>query len=67
LFDNPALKRYGPSAVDQIPGQSRSAPAPTQRAVPQAAVDALKAGKGTDAEFDAIFGAGAAKRARGGK
>jgi hypothetical protein len=67
LFDSPTLKKYGPSAADQIPGQSRSAPAPTQRAVPQAAVDALKAGKGTDAEFDAIFGAGAAKRARGGK
>jgi hypothetical protein len=27
LFDNPALKRYGPSVVDQIPGQNRPAPA----------------------------------------
>lgn len=35
--------------------------------IPQGAIDALKAGKGTDAQFDAIFGAGAAKRARGGK
>jgi hypothetical protein len=26
LFDNPALKRYGPSAADQIPGQNRPAP-----------------------------------------
>lgn len=51
------------STVDQIPG---SGPAPAVT-VPQAAVDALKAGKGTDAEFDAIFGTGAAKRARGGK
>lgn len=54
------------STVDQIPGQSRSAPAPAAT-VPQGAIDALKAGKGTDAQFDAVFGTGAAKRARGGK
>ena len=54
------------SAVDQIPGQSRSVPAPAAT-IPQAAIDALKAGKGTDAQFDAVFGTGAAKRARGGK
>ena len=54
------------SAVDQIPGQSRSVPAPAST-IPQAAIDALKAGKGTDAQFDAVFGTGAAKRARGGK
>lgn len=51
-------------AVDQIPGQGRTA-APL--AIPQAAIDALKAGRGTDAQFDEIFGPGAAKRARGGK
>jgi hypothetical protein len=34
-------------------------------AIPQAAINDLKAGRGTDAQFDAIFGAGAAKRARG--
>lgn len=33
--------------------------------IPQAAIDALKSGKGTDAQFDEIFGAGAAKRVRG--
>ena len=28
LFDSPVLKKYSVNAVDQIPGQSRSAPAP---------------------------------------
>jgi hypothetical protein len=32
---------------------------------PQVAIDALKAGRGTDAQFDAVFGPGAAARARG--
>jgi hypothetical protein len=53
-------------AAAQIPGQSRAAPSASV-AIPQGAIDALKAGKGTDAQFDAIFGTGAAKRARGGK
>jgi hypothetical protein len=38
---------------------------PATTAIPQSAIDALKAGKGTDAQFDEIFGVGAAKRARG--
>lgn len=63
LFESPVLKKYAaappPSGANLIPGSTPVAP--------QGAIDALKAGKGTDAEFDAIFGAGAAKRARGGK
>jgi len=73
LFDRPALKQYvAPTATAaQIPigaTPTRAAPAAAPAAaVPQAAIDALKAGRGTDAQFDAIFGPGAAKRARGGK
>jgi len=40
---------------------------PAATAIPQAAIDALKAGQGTDAQFDEQFGAGAAKRVRGAK
>jgi len=45
LFESPALKKYGVSAVDQIPGQSRAAPsaAPSlaqERAAAQAAIAA---------------------------
>jgi len=43
----------------------RAAPAVNLPQPPQAAVDALKQGRGTDAQFDAIFGPGAAARARG--
>lgn len=45
-----------------------AAPAPAGGnfpAPPPAAIDALKRGQGTDAQFDAIFGPGAAARARG--
>jgi len=33
LFDSPALKKYGTNVVDQIPGQSRAAPAATGNSV----------------------------------
>ena len=52
------------SGADKIPGQSRTSVATPP---PQAAIDMLKAGRGTDAQFDEMFGAGAAKRARGSK
>jgi hypothetical protein len=50
------------SGASKIPGSATAA-----TPLPQAAIDALKAGRGTDAQFDEMFGAGAAKRARGGK
>lgn len=60
LFDRPALKKYAAPAQ----GAAAVGAAP---AIPQAAINDLKAGRGTDAQFDAIFGAGAAKRVREGK
>lgn len=60
--EKPVFEQQRPPAAAQIPGQS-AAPA----AIPQDAIDALKAGRGTDAQFDEIFGPGAAKRVRGGK
>jgi hypothetical protein len=38
---------------------------PAATAIPPDAIAALKSGAGTDAQFDEMFGAGAAKRARG--
>jgi hypothetical protein len=71
LFDRPGLKKYSVSAADtaaQIPTSATPArAAPAASAIPQGAIDALKAGRGTDAQFDEMFGPGAAKRARGGK
>jgi hypothetical protein len=58
LFERPSLKKY------LAPASSGAGATP---AIPQAAINDLKAGRGTDEQFDAIFGAGAAKRARGGK
>ena len=58
----PARKLSPEDSAAQIPTGRTAAPS-----IPQSAIDALKAGKGTDAQFDEIFGSGAAKRARGGK
>jgi hypothetical protein len=49
------------AAAAQIPAAGAA------QVIPQAAINDLKAGRGTDAQFDAIFGAGAAKRVREGK
>lgn len=62
LFERPALKQYGVSVSSQIPTQ-REIPSN----IPQKAIDALNRGEGTEAQFDAIFGSGAAKRVKGNK
>jgi hypothetical protein len=62
LFDRPALKQYGVSASTQIPTQRA-----TPSNIPQKAIDALNRGEGTEAQFDAIFGSGAAKKVKGNK
>lgn len=45
----------------------QAAPSPAAATIPQAAIDALNAGVGTPAQFDAQFGAGAAARVKGKK
>ena len=65
LFDSPELKKYAVGgAAAQIP---TTATPPAAANIPQAAIDALKAGRGTKAQFDQLFGAGAADRVLGGK
>lgn len=61
--EKPAFTPPPPSGASLIPGSKPAAAV----AIPQGAIDALKSGRGTDAQFDEIFGVGAAKRARGGK
>lgn len=58
----PAAAPAPAPAAAAAPAAGRAFPAP-----PQTAIDMLKSGKGTDAQFDAIFGPGAAARARGGR
>jgi hypothetical protein len=62
--DKPTFAQQKPAA-DQIP--TTDSASKSAAAIPQSAINALKAGKGTDAQFDEIFGVGAAKRAKGGK
>lgn len=64
LFDRPELKAYQvkESSASQIPSQNLNI-----SNIPQSAIDALKRGVGTDAQFDEMFGQGAAKRVKGNK
>lgn len=64
LFERPELKAYKvkESSATQIPSQNLNI-----SGIPQAAIDALKRGIGTDAQFDEMFGQGAAKRVKGNK
>lgn len=62
------IKTNIPLAVEKPTFEPTRAPASAPpKTIPQAAIDALKAGRGSDAQFDEIFGPGAAKRVRGGK
>lgn len=65
LFERPELKAYAArgTAAAQIP----TAATPAAANIPQGAIDALKAGRGTKAQFDQLFGAGAADSVLGGK
>jgi hypothetical protein len=58
----PQRPRAPGNAASQIPTQSAI---PSN--IPQKAIDALNRGEGTEAQFDAIFGSGAAKRVKGNK
>jgi len=64
LFDSPELKKY---AVGGAAAQIPTTAAPAAANIPQAAIDALRAGRGTKAQFDQLFGTGAADRVLGGK
>jgi len=54
-----------PAGAGAQPPAAPAAPAGGFPSPTQAAIDALKRGQGTDAQFDAIFGPGAAAKARG--
>lgn len=78
IFESPRLKKYGVLAAERM--QTTPAPqgpvvggrsatprgaAPSGPKPPAAAVQSLLRGEGTDEQFDAVFGPGAAARARG--
>lgn len=56
-------KKLTPDAKAEL-DKLHSTPTPAAQ-IPAAAIQALRNGQGTDAQFDAVFGAGAAKRVRG--
>jgi len=61
-FVTPEMATEGAGAGGATPAAAGGGNFP---APPAAAIDALRRGQGTDAQFDAIFGPGAAARARG--
>jgi hypothetical protein len=54
-----------PTATGAVPPQAPTAPSAGFPAPPQAAIDALRSGRGTAAQFDEVFGPGAAARVMG--
>jgi hypothetical protein len=78
IFESPRLKKYGvleaermqttPAPQGPVVGARSTTPrgaAPSGPQPPAAAVQSLLRGEGTDEQFDAVFGSGAAARARG--
>lgn len=78
IFESPRLKKYGvlesermqttPAPQGPVVGGRSATPrgaAPSGPQPPAAAVQSLLRGEGTDEQFDAVFGPGAAARARG--
>ena len=61
------LKAFDKYLTDKQNALTGTPKAPEEPAVniPQGAIDALKSGKGTDEQFDAIFGKGAAAKVKG--
>jgi hypothetical protein len=58
-------KRQSASVESAAPAAAKPAAAKTPSEIPQAAIDFLRQGRGTRADFDAQFGAGSAKKVLG--